>query len=88
LWKIQVSWEVKLCHWASNSECSEGSKYLHIQNIGNYSPNNTVSCPRRQEYSAKDIYVITIIIHTSVHIYLQYVDKALTCYRLLLVVKH
>jgi hypothetical protein len=71
-----------------NSERFEGSKCLHIQNVRNYSTNNTESCPRRQEYSAKNIHVIMIITHTFVHIYLQYVDKALTCYRILLVVKH
>jgi hypothetical protein len=43
--KIQVFWDVMMCHWESNFQCSEGS--MHVGNNGNFCPNNAVLLPKK-----------------------------------------
>jgi hypothetical protein len=47
---IQVFWDARLCYLTSSSQHLKGNKIF--LNIGNLSPNNTASYPRKMESSA------------------------------------
>ena len=45
--RMQVFWDVTLCRWLCGSRCFKG--FLCLNNVGNHSPMDTASHPRKVE---------------------------------------